>query len=224
MGGEMGSRKNIEGVAMMRKLFSGRRSERGWSHRRRGFSVIELIIVVSIALIIVAMAVPNFLTISYDLRLKSAASNLSGFLQEARIRAARQNAIYSIGYQAVNGAEEVYLDLNLNGQWDANEPLIVFGPTITPAAGAPNGSGGAPTPYVSVGDTAGTIYDNQTTLAYSPRGLPCAYANNVCNTPAAGYFVYYLNDHRPTSTGWAAVVVTRSGRSKVVTWNGASWQ
>jgi hypothetical protein len=81
------------------------------------------------------------------------------------------------------------------------------------------------TAYVLVGDTAGTTYDNATTLGYSPRGLPCAYISGVCGTPAAGYFVYYLTSKRSGgSTGWAAVVVTRAGRSKVVTWSGTAWQ
>lgn len=186
--------------------------------------MLELVIVIGLGLTIAAFAVPYFLNAYYSIRLKSAASNLSGFMQSARIRAARTNTIYSIGYRAVTGAQQAYLDLNLNGQWDANEPLISFSPSVIPATGAPSGGGGTPTPYVLVGDTAGTIYDNATTLAFSARGLPCAYAANVCTTPAAGYFVYYLKDQRPGSLGWAAVVVTRSGRSKVVTWDGAAWQ
>jgi hypothetical protein len=94
------------------------------------------------------------------------------------------------------------------------------------AAGAPTGGPGQPIPYVLVGDTAGVTYTNNTKLGYSPRGLPCAYVAPppTCATPAAGYFVYYVQDTNPTGVNWAAVVVTRSGRTKVVTWNGANWQ
>jgi prepilin-type N-terminal cleavage/methylation domain-containing protein len=189
-----------------------------------GFSLLELMIVVAISMILAAIAVPMFLTASYNIRLKSAASNLSGFLQRARIQAARQNAIYPIRYRNIAGAEEVYVDLNGNQAWDPQEPVLAFSPSVTPAPGAPNGAGGTPTPYVLVGDTAGVTYDNATTLGYSSRGLPCAWAPGVCVTPAAGYFVYYLRDQRPASVGWAAVVVTRGGRTKAVTWNGAAWQ
>jgi prepilin-type N-terminal cleavage/methylation domain-containing protein len=189
-----------------------------------GFSLLELMIVVAISMILAAIAIPMFLTASYNIRLKSAASDLSGFLQRARIQAARQNATYPIRYQNNAGAEEVWVDLNGNGVLDPLEPVIAFSPSIKPAAGAPNGAGGTPTPYVLVGDTAGVTYDNATTLGYSSRGLPCAWAPGVCVTPAAGYFVYYLKDQRPASVGWAAVVVTRGGRTKVVTWNGAAWQ
>jgi type II secretory pathway pseudopilin PulG len=186
-----------------------------------GFSLIELIIVIGIGITVAAMAVPTFVSAYYDIRLKSAASNLSGFFQQARIRAARQNAIYSIRYQFVAGGWQAYLDLNNSGAFDPGEPLITFSTTVSPALGAP---GGNPPNYVLVGDSAGVAYDNTTILAYSARGLPCAYAAPVCATPAGGYFVYYLRDQRPTSVGWAAVIVTRSGRSKVSLWNGTVWQ
>jgi prepilin-type N-terminal cleavage/methylation domain-containing protein len=190
----------------------------------RGFSLLELLIVLSISLVLIAMALPSFFTMYYNNRLKSACSDLSGFMQKARIQAARTNAVNTIGYQVSGGSEEAYIDLNLNGQWDTGEPLITFSSTVKPAAGAPNGTGGTPTPYVLVGDTAGVAYDNATTLGYSPRGLACAYAAGVCNTPAGGYFVYYLKDLRPTSTGWGAVIVTRGGRSKTSIWSGTAWQ
>jgi len=192
-----------------------------------GFSLLELTIVLAVGLCVMAIAVPYFLQASYDIRLKAAAADLSGLIQEARILAARRNAIDTVAYRNVTGADEAYVDLNNNGQWDAGpppEPIITFRTTISPAAGAPSGTNEQPTPYVLVGDTAGVVYNNATTLGYSPRGLPCAYAAGVCNTPAGGYFVYYLKDTRPTSTGWAAVIVTRSGRSKTAVWSGGSWQ
>ncbi len=197
----------------------------GASHAVRGFSLLELVIVIAISLTIAAIAIPNFLTGYYNIRLKSAATDLSGFMQRARLQAARQNATYPIVYRSVTGADEAFIDLNNNGQWDSGEPLLAFSPTVTMATGAPTGTGGSPTPYVLVGDTAGTTYDNATQLAYSPRGLPCAYILNVCSTPAAGYFVYYLKTQRPGGEiSWAGVVVTRAGRTKTVVWSGTSWQ
>lgn len=192
--------------------------------RAGGFSMLEVAIVLAISLIVAAAGIPMFLNAYYNIRLKSEASDLSGFMQRARIQAARQNSVYTIGYRTVNNVTQAYLDLNLNGQWDAGEPLLTFGQSITMAAGAPSGTGGQPTPYVLVGDTAGVTYTNTTTLGYSTRGLPCAYAAGVCTTPAAGYFVYYLNDQRPGRITWGAVVVSRSGRTKSVVWSGNAWQ
>jgi prepilin-type N-terminal cleavage/methylation domain-containing protein len=200
---------------------------------RRGFSLLELMIVVAITMTVMAYAVPKFLTAYYTVRLKAACADLSGLMQKGRIQAARENSIFQIVYTA-GTQETAFVDMNNDQAWNnpkptvngvpQTEPGIYFGPTITMATGAPNGSGGAPTPYVLVGDSSTTNYDNATTLGWSARGLPCAYVAPTCATPSAGYFVYYVKDQRPTGTGWGAVVVTRSGRTKVVTWNGAAWQ
>jgi prepilin-type N-terminal cleavage/methylation domain-containing protein len=192
----------------------------------RGFSMLELMIVIAISVAIAGYAIPMFLNGYYTIRLKSAATDLSGLLQKARIQAARENSVFSIQYRT-STVQEAYVDMNNDGAWEnavtingvqQSEPIIDFNQSIIMAPGAP------PTPYVLVGDTAGVVYTNTTILGWSARGLPCAYAGGVCTTPAAGYFVYYLNDRRPTTTGWAAVVISRSGRSKVVVWNGNSWQ
>jgi prepilin-type N-terminal cleavage/methylation domain-containing protein len=189
-----------------------------------GFSLTEMIVVAAIILFLAALAIPNFSSISANIHLKSAASDLSGLMQKARIMAAKNNAVYGIAYGTINGAGVACVDLNLSNTCTNGEPLVTFSTTVTPASGAPTGTGGQPTAYVLVGDTGTTNYDNATLLAYSPRGLPCAYVSSTCSTPAGGYFVYYLNGARPDgSTGWAAVIVTRAGRSKVVIWNGSSW-
>jgi prepilin-type N-terminal cleavage/methylation domain-containing protein len=190
----------------------------------KGFSLLEIVIVMAVMLCLAGVAFPIFMRISYNVRLKSAAVNLSGLMQQARILAAKQNAVYTIIIPNTGGKACINLNPGVNTACDANEPVIGFNSNIVPAAGAPNGSGGTPSAYVLSGDTGNTNYDNATTLGYSSRGLPCAYVTSTCSTPAAGYFVYYLNDPRPDgTTGWAAVVVTRTGRTKSFTWNGGSW-
>jgi Tfp pilus assembly protein FimT len=187
-----------------------------------GFTVTEIIVVLAIIMTLAGVAFPIFTRISYNIRLKSAAVNISGLMQQARILAARQNAVYTIAIP--NGGGTACIDLNRDGGCQSGEPVITFNANVIPATGAPNGSGGTPSAYVLSGDTGTTNYDNATTLGYSARGLPCAYSGGTCSTPAAGYFVYYLEDPRPDgTTGWAAVVVTRTGRTKSFTWNGASW-
>src|SRR6185437_175788 len=108
-----------------------------------GFTVTEIIVVLAIIMCLAGVAFPIFTKISYSIRLKSAATNLSGLMQNARIAAAKNNTVY---------------------------------------------------------------------------------VSSTCSTPATTYFVYYLEDARGDgTTGWAAVVVTRTGRTKSYTWNGASW-
>ncbi|HEY1937335.1 MAG TPA: prepilin-type N-terminal cleavage/methylation domain-containing protein [Candidatus Angelobacter sp.] len=191
----------------------------------KGFSLIELLIVVAIILIVAAIAVPTLLNAVSNIRVRSAAGELSGIMQEARILAAKKNTVYDIKYTSIGGIRAAYVDANLNGSYDAGEPVTMFN-GVTPASGPPSGSSGQPTAYVLTGDSStGTPFDNRNTVAFSPRGLPCNYDASTtpatCATPAASYFVYYLQGSRASS--WAAVVVTKGGRTQVVVWNGTQW-
>jgi len=205
-----------------------------------GFSLVELVTVVAIVLVVAAVAVPNVLLAVANLRLRSSAGDLAGLMQQARIMAAKNNpttpiAVYPVLYATQNGRQIAFVDLNGDGAWSSSvtvngvtlsEPLIEFSGTVVPAAGAPSGSGGQPTPYILAGDTVigGGFFDNTKTMAFTPRGFPCDYSMPpTCSTPAAKYFVYYLTDTRVGGAGWAAVVVTKAGRTKVVSWNGSAW-
>ncbi len=197
--------------------------------RARGFSLIELLIVVFVVLVIGAMVIPNVLLAVTNIKLRASAGDLSGLIQQARTLAAKNNAPFVVLYGTRNGAQIAYVRDVRNGLggYATPEPLVEFSGTTVPAAGAPSGGGGQPTPYVLAGDTGTGSYDNTSTLGYTGRGLPCKYDTTTtpatCSTPAALYFVYYLTDTRPGQPGWAAVVVTKSGRCKIVTWNGATW-
>ena len=193
---------------------------------QRGFSLMEILIVTLVVMIVAAIAVPNIFLAVSNLRLRASAGDLSGLMQQARIQAAKDNATYQILYATRNGAHIAYVDLNGNSSFDAGEPMTEFSGTTVPAAGTPSGSG-QPTAYVLAGDSGSSSYDNTNTLGYTGRGLPCNYDTTTtpatCSTPSARYFVYYLTDTRVGRAGWAAVVVTKGGRTKMVTWDGGAW-
>jgi type II secretory pathway pseudopilin PulG len=206
-------------------MTSNAASPRETSTAQLGFSLIEALIVVAISMILTAVAIPNIIQAVYSARLRSSAGDLAGLMQQARILATTNNTTYTVRYTTLNGKPAAYVDLNLNGAYDAKEPVIYFPQTIALAAGAPTGSGGQPAAYVLAGDTGTGAYDNTNVLAFSSRGLPCAYDSPpTCTTPAAKYFGYYLTQTRPIGpAAWGAVIVTKAGRSKVVTFNGATW-
>jgi prepilin-type N-terminal cleavage/methylation domain-containing protein len=101
---------------------------------QRGFSLIELLVVVAIVMLIAAFAVPNIMQAVYTARLRSTAGELAGLLQQARITATKTNQIYDIKYITTNGVSDAYLDLNLNGALDAGEPVVFFNSGVTPAS------------------------------------------------------------------------------------------
>jgi type II secretory pathway pseudopilin PulG len=203
--------------------------------RSGGFSLVEITLVVFVMSVLAAITVPNVMLTISNVKLRGTAADLAGLMQQARIMAAKNNpqnpAAYAIKYAVLNGAQSAYVDLNGSGSWSSTatvngvsmfEPVIAFGGTVKPAPAPPTGSGGQPPAYVLVGDSStGGPFTNANTLAFSPRGLPCDYsAPPACASPAPSYFVYYLTDTRIGNPGWAAVVVTKGGRTKVVTWNG----
>jgi prepilin-type N-terminal cleavage/methylation domain-containing protein len=191
--------------------------------RMRGFTLLELMLVATLVVVIAAFSIPKLIQFWQDWQLRSAAAEVADLTQQARMNAARTNATDPVRFQMNGGLQQVYIDLNNNSALDANEPYIDLPQSVTGASGAPNGGGGQPSAYTLVGDTSsGTPFDNSNVIAYSPRGLPCNYSSSVCATPAASYFVFYFKDSR--TNDWAAVLVTKSGRSKVLMWNGGSWK
>lgn len=192
--------------------------------RKKGFSTLELLVVVAITLVIAGITLPGMVQSWYGLQLRATAGEVADLMQRARMQAARANISpgIPIRYRVTNGVQQVYADFNNNNAWDQAEPIIDL-PRITAAAGAPNGGAGAPTAFVDTMDTsAGAPCDNACTLAFSPRGLPCSLAGGACPTPSPSYFVYYFQDGRPN--GWAAVLVSKAGRTRVLLWNGTSWK
>jgi type II secretory pathway pseudopilin PulG len=205
-----------------------------------GFSLIELVLVMFLMLVIAAFTIPNVLLAVSNAQLRGSASELAGLMQQARILAAKNNpqnpptAVYPVRFTTRGTAQIAYVDMNNTSTWDSNitingvnvnEPEIEFGGSVVPAAGPPSGAGGQPTPFVLTGDSSsGQPFSNVNTVAFTSRGLPCDFTSPpTCSSPASSYFVYYLTDSRIGKPGWAAVVVTKGGRTKVVMWNGTAW-
>src|SRR5580692_6037299 len=68
----------------------------------RGFSLVELVIVVTIVLILSAIAIPHFTQIWYSTQLHASASEVANLMQQARINAARANATYPVRFRMNN--------------------------------------------------------------------------------------------------------------------------
>jgi Tfp pilus assembly protein FimT len=196
--------------------------------RRDGFSTIELMVVIFVILVAGAIAIPNAIRSWYNMELRATASEVSDFMQRARIMAAKNNAYYTLCYQTTNGVQKVYLtqvvltSTTTCTYTQGTSIEIDLARHITASTAAPSGSN--PSAFtLSTDTTSGTPYDNATTLAFSPRGLPCKFDTSAqaCSTPSSTYFVYYFQ--ADSSRGYAAVLVTKAGRTRAYTWNGSSW-
>ena len=97
-------------------------TERAPRQKTRGFSIMELLIVVAIVLIIAAVAIPNFQKVMAEIRLRSSASAVAGVIQQARIRSVRDNKIYSVAIDTSVTPNMVFVDLNNSGAFNGQEP------------------------------------------------------------------------------------------------------
>jgi prepilin-type N-terminal cleavage/methylation domain-containing protein len=184
----------------------------------RGFSITEVIVVVTIVLVVASFAIPNVATAVASVRLRGSASDLSGLLQRARLASVQNNATYTVRFTtgSVLGA---YVDLNNNSQWDSNEPMIQFGSGVQQVA-TPNGSGGAPTALDGAGGPLGWTATSGN-ISFNARGLPCDVTKTPCGTNVG--YVFYLSNKSFGGPGWAAVSMTAAGRVKVCMWGGTGW-
>lgn len=183
-----------------------------------GFSLIELIVVITIILIVSAIAVPTLINTVADVRLRSSASTLQGQVQLLRMRAVNDNKPYRLKMATQAGTLMAYLDLNANDSYDGAEPAVGLAKDVTVA------TSGNPTMPSTTLNTTGWINPatSATNLWFNARGLPCD-GVGACNAPKG--YIYFLSQARNMgTTAWAAVSVTPAGRVRVWRWTGSAWQ
>jgi len=220
--------------------------------RQRGFSLLELMIVVVILVVIAGMMTPKMLGIIDDQKMRASAQAYAGLMQIARSRATQDNSVYQVLNTTTNGVPVAYLDLNsdrtFNGSGSNPEPAVELADPITVSdSGVPSGFGNtnllgiqpysdSTSPMVSDGTggiAAGTAIPG---MAFNERGLPCqrvAAAETCKNAPSVGtpastrpiaYVTYLRYKRRTGGTAYAAITVTPAGRIKTWVYQGGNWQ
>jgi prepilin-type N-terminal cleavage/methylation domain-containing protein len=186
---------------------------------QKGFSLIELMIVLGIILVITGIAVPVYKSAVDGIHLQKATKNYAGILQRAQLAAAANNTYNATAIQFLNASCVASCDLiayvdtadtNINpvSAYASPEPMVKLGSDVLwDQAGAP-----------AANDLLGKVFPKGGTLGYPPvfdsHGMPCAPApvarGAVCNTQGGNIaFATYFQ----SSLGkWAAVSVNPAGR------------
>ena len=184
-------------------------------HRKRaqGFSLLELIVVVGMALIVAAIAMPNMMTAIANYRLRSASSNLAGLFQSARMTSVHDNRFYAVRYGLIGTGKIAFVDLNNNNTFDAGEPSVQFpqGTTVV-------GGGGPSLAGLSLG-----WVPKPPPIRFNQQGFPCAISGSTCVTMSGGYTVGYFQYVTDTRGKWAGVLVSPGGRIRSYMWSGSAW-
>jgi prepilin-type N-terminal cleavage/methylation domain-containing protein len=192
-------------------------------NRQRGFTLLELLIVILIILVVAAIAIPSAITAMYNLRLRSSGSEVAGLLQTARMQSIQFNRTFPLNCspQPLNNCTTLWVDLTGTGN-GAYGCVLVSGTNCTnEAAVALPGTvrfstAGFPAMPAATMGFPGALVNQQ--IYFNSRGLPCSLGGGgVCTNNG---FVFYFQDRRPLgANGYSAVVVTPAGRIKVFSYN-----
>jgi prepilin-type N-terminal cleavage/methylation domain-containing protein len=221
---------------------AGHRSVAG--KREQGFSVLELLIVVTIILIVLGYAIPIWITSLRSARIRGTESAYASILQIARTRAVNDDRYYSVYIQAAAGdsPQMAYVDIypqNVNGTSGRGappigsynpgppaDPMVMLSPEAVPQTqgSAPN-TGNLLTQFC--GSCAAAIVLN-TPPTWGPDGLPCALTTSaggtglVCNS-AGGPVAYVAYFQSSTNQEWDAVTISPAGRIKTWYYGAGGW-
>jgi Tfp pilus assembly protein FimT len=178
--------------------------------RERGFSILELMVVVTVIMVISAVALPSFLQAYRTYQLDDAANQVAGVLKFTRYEAIRLNVTAAAPLAArtlqTAAGTNVYTDSNNSGTLEVTENQILFSQNVNlVAAGTPPNTAGL---AAAVGVAALTnVALNAGSVAFDQRGAV---------VPAAVNVLYVGNLSLP-NLGNRAVVVLPSG--SVQTWS-----
>jgi len=212
---------------------------------QRGFSLIELCVVVALVLAALATTIPLMMTTVGYIHLEQAAIAYAGLLQRTRLQAVQDNRYYAVYVQTAGGMQMAYADVNPKlpdgtsghgspangGFYDAgppNDPMVQLSTeaNIQSEAVAPS-TAALHTNFCSSCVAAGTPMLN-TAPVWGPDGLPCqpkpsiGGVGTVCN--AAGGPVAYITYLQSTANqAWQAVTLAPAGRVQVWTYSGGTW-
>ena len=100
------------------------------SSSEKGFTLIELMVVIAIASILISMAVPSFTAMTKNSRMRSEANALIGAFAYARTEAVRRGNQVHIGAQGGGGGVVAWVDQTggTADSWDAGEELRLWEP------------------------------------------------------------------------------------------------
>ena len=168
---------------------------------KSGFSLFELIVTLSIFGVMIAIAIPSFLSYRPTMRIKGAARDIASAFQWARMKAVTENNAFAVKFSG--NSYSIYDDNDNDDIYaDTTDPLDIAIRTSTLPDGISFGVGPTVTPvpadFITFGGDAAD---------FSSRGTVDNGTVYITNTKGDSY----------------AVIVSTSGRVRIQKWDGSNW-
>ncbi len=186
-----------------------------------GFSLLELMIVVSIVLILGSLGFVLGANIARTIRLRVSSTTYANLLQTARIRAVQDDRYYSVVSVPAANPPIAFVDFNGNGLYDQGEPMMVFaqGVSTQPYASGPSVNN-LKLAFLPSNPMAQASVNSGIPPTFGPRGLPCAPSAGTCPYLPPTSFITFIQN---TENGrWEAITVTPAGRVNLWMYDGTS--
>jgi len=207
------------------RLVTFRRSPAMRLRAEFGFTLLELMIVVAIALILGAFAIVNGVSMARGFRLSEAATDYSNLLQQARISAVKFDTFYTVLTDTSSTPPKAFVNVKNPTSYVAGDPTVAFPRDVWPKSfsSGPNLSN-LEAQFLPSSGGLGTV-NTVNSPTFSPRGLPC--------TPTTGTYTTCTSLAQPTSyitffqdnqsQKWTAVTVNPAGRIRRWSYDGSTW-
>lgn len=176
-----------------------------------GFSLVEAVIVVAIALVLMAVATPNIIRSWKIYRLSTQASLIANQMDISRFTAVRRDRTMTLSYVVVNGTSIVYVDANNNNVLDATDPQVQLPGDIQIAGGGFPGTGTMGAAYA-----APIVMAPGSTILINSRGTIQA---------GAGPYMFVVSYPTQPDYGFRAITISPMGEIRVwMAANNGAWK
>jgi prepilin-type N-terminal cleavage/methylation domain-containing protein len=188
-----------------------------------GFSLAELLIVVTIILIVAGLSIPSLSQAIDNSRIKGATQTLAAVYQDSRLRATQNDTSYQVlvSPPGITPAQ-ICIDLDGDGTCSPGDPVTAFAVQVKISnIGVPVPLTAAQLNFPVMNTESPAMYTQQNVpapgLAWNARGLPCQRSSSSSSSCAATGWVQHLQFQRANGDIlYGAVSVSPTGRVK--TW------
>jgi len=189
----------------------------------RGFSLVELLVVIAVCLIVMAFATPITLNTMDAYKLRWGLTNATGLVQRCRLEALKKNTsehifVTTSGNQVILYCKAI-TDTTLTVQ--QTDPQVLL-PSQFSIPGLPTGGPTQLTATVMWG-SSGSSFTANSDPYFNSRGLPCAAVTvgSACTNITGN--VYYLK-YTSRTARWTALSISPAGRIQNWYWDGGGWE